>query len=72
MKINLEAEALRLVLECVLAGHPNPRLALTQIDGLIAEMQVNAENSPQLQAADPLRLAVEAVRATLAGTPARQ
>lgn len=65
MNPKIEAEALRMVLEAVLAGHPSPKLALTQIDALIAEMQVNAEESPQLQAADPLRVAVETVRASL-------
>lgn len=54
-----------MVLEVVLKGHPNRRLALTQIDSLIAEMQVNAEDSLQLQAADPLGEAVEEIRARL-------
>ncbi len=65
MNLATEIEALRTVLEAVMDGHPDPELALAQVDGLIAEMQVNAENSPQLQAADPLREAVEQIRANL-------
>ena len=60
-----EIEALKIVLGVVMDGNLNRKLALTQIEGLIAEMQVNAENSKQLQAADPLREAIEAVRASL-------
>ncbi|MGV8822993.1 hypothetical protein [Methylibium petroleiphilum] len=65
MRLETRVQALEFVLACVLDGHPNRRLALTQIDGLIAEMQVNAETSMQLQVADPLRRAVEAIRAEL-------
>jgi len=46
-------------------GHPDPELAVAQVDALIAEMRANAANSTQLQAADPLRVAVENIRATL-------
>ncbi|CAN7189673.1 hypothetical protein [Acidovorax sp. LjRoot117] len=60
-----QIEALMLVLQTIVDGHPRPALVLAQVDGLIAEMQVNAENSLQLQAADPLREAVEQVRANL-------
>lgn len=65
MELSVEIEALRMVLETVMDGHPRPALALAQVDGLIAEMQVNAEGSAQLQASDPLRVAVEHIRATL-------
>lgn len=60
-----QIEALMLVLQTIVDGHPRPALVLAQVDGLIAEMQVNAESSPQLQAADPLREAVEQVKANL-------
>lgn len=65
MNPRTEADALKMILDLIIEKHPNRRHVLTQIDGLIAEMQVNAEGSPQLQAADPLRRAVEAFRATL-------
>lgn len=65
MNPNNEIQALRMILEVVMEGHPHRKLALTQIDGLIAEMQVNCEGSAQLQAADPLREAVEKIRAEM-------
>ncbi|KQO38109.1 hypothetical protein ASF19_20255 [Acidovorax sp. Leaf84] len=65
MKSGIQIEALMLVLQTIVDGHPRPALVLAQVDGLIAEMQVNAENSPQLQAADPLREAVEQIKANL-------
>lgn len=61
----IEIEALMMVLHTVMDGHPRPALALAQVDALIAEMRANAANSTQLQAADPLRVAVESVRAIL-------
>lgn len=60
-----EIEALMMVLQTVMDGHPDPELAVAQVDALIAEMRANAANSTQLQAADPLRVAVESVRAIL-------
>jgi len=60
-----EIEALMMVLQTVMDGHPDPDLAVAQVDALIAEMQANAANSTQPQAADPLRVAVENIRATL-------
>lgn len=65
MDLSTEIEALRMVLETVMDGHPDPDLAVAQVDALIAEMRANAEGSAQLQAADPLRVAVESVRAIL-------
>ena len=65
MDLSTEIEALRMVLETVMDGHPDPDLAVAQVDALIAEMQANAANSTKLQAADPLRVAVENIRATL-------
>jgi hypothetical protein len=62
---NVQIEALQIVLAHLMAGHPSPRQALTQIDALIAEMQVNAETSPQFQAADPLTREVEEIRRRL-------
>lgn len=60
-----EIEALMMVLQTIMDGHPDPDLAVSQVDALIAEMRANAANSTQLQAADPLRVAVESVRAIL-------
>lgn len=60
-----EIEALMMVLQTIMDGHPDPDLALAQVDALIAEMRKNAAGSLQLQAADPLRVAVESVRAIL-------
>lgn len=65
MNLSTEIEALRMVLETVMDGHPDPDLALAQVDALIAEMRTNMARSLQLQAADPLRVAVENIRATL-------
>lgn len=65
MNLGTEIEALRTVLETVMDGHPDPELALAQVDALIAEMRKNMAGSLQLQAADPLRVAVENIRATL-------
>lgn len=65
MNLSTEIEALRMVLETVMDGHPAPELALAQVDALIAEMRTNMARSLQLQAADPLREAVENIRATL-------
>lgn len=65
MNLATEIEALRMVLETVMDGHPAPELALAQVDALIAEMRTNMARSLQLQAADPLREAVENIRATL-------
>lgn len=57
MNLSTEIEALRMVLETVMDGHPDPDLAVSQVDTLIAELALPAE--------DPLRLAVENIRATL-------
>lgn len=57
MNLSTEIEALRMVLETVMDGHPDPELAVAQVDALIAEMALPAE--------DPLREAVENIRATL-------
>ena len=65
MNYATEIEALRMVLETVMDGHPDPELAIAQVDALIAEMRTNMARSLQLQAADPLRIAVENIRATL-------
>lgn len=65
MNLGTEIEALRMVLETVMDGHPDPDLALAQVDALIAELRTNMAGSLQLQAADPLRVAVENIRATL-------
>lgn len=65
MSLSTEIEALRMVLETVMDGHPDPELAVAQVDALIAEMRKNMAGSLQLQAADPLRVAVEHIRATL-------
>ena len=65
MNLSTEIEALRMVLETVMDGHPDPELAIAQVDALIAEMRTNMARSLQLQAADPLRVAVENIRATL-------
>jgi hypothetical protein len=65
MNLSTEIEALRMVLEAVMDGHPDPELAIAQVDALIAEMRKNMAGSLQLQAADPLRVAVENIRATL-------
>lgn len=53
----IEIEALMMVLQTVMDGHPDPELAVAQVDALIAEMPEDA--------ADPLRAAVESVRAVL-------
>lgn len=65
MTQDTEIEALMMVLQTIMDGHPDPDLALAQVDALIAEMRQNAAGSLQLQAADPLRVAVESVRAIL-------
>ena len=65
MNLSTEIEALRMVLETVMDGHPDPDLAVAQVDDLIAELRKNMAGSLQLQAADPLRVAVENIRATL-------
>jgi len=65
MNLGTEIEALRMVLETVIDGHPDPELAIAQVDALIADMRKNMAGSLQLQAADPLRVAVENIRATL-------
>lgn len=57
MNLSTEIEALRMVLETVMDGHPDPELAVAQVDALIAEMALQAE--------DPLRVAAENIRATL-------
>ena len=57
MNYATEIEALRMVLETVMDGHPDPELAVAQVDALIAEMALPAE--------DPLLVAVENIRATL-------
>lgn len=57
MNLSTEIEALRMVLETVVDGHPDPEMAVAQVDALIAEMALPVE--------DPLRLAVENIRATL-------
>lgn len=57
MNLSTEIEALRMVLETVMDGHPDPELAAAQVDALIAEMALPAE--------DPLRVAAENIRATL-------
>lgn len=65
MNLSTEIEALRMVLETVMDGHPDHELAVAQVDALIAEMRKNMVGSLQLQAADPLRVAVENIRTTL-------
>lgn len=60
-----EIEALMMVLQTIMDGHPDPDLAVAQVDALIEEMRANAAHSTQLQVADPLRVAVESVRAVL-------
>lgn len=65
MNLGTEIEAVRMVLETVMDGHPDPDLAGAQVDALIAEMRKNMAESLQLQAADPLRVAVENIRATM-------
>ncbi|EWS54822.1 hypothetical protein X551_02378 [Methylibium sp. T29] len=70
MRPEAQIDAYRFVLEAIFDGHPNKRMALAHVDGLIAEMQVNAESSIQLQVADPLRRAVESIRADLAARAA--
>ena len=57
MNLGTEIEALRMVLETVMDGHPDPELAIAKVDALIAEMALPVE--------DPLRVAVEDIRATL-------
>lgn len=57
MNLGTEIEALRTVLETVMDGHPDPELAVAQVDALIAELALPAE--------DPLRVTVENIRATL-------
>lgn len=57
MNLSIEIEALRMVLETVMDGHPDPELAVAQVDALIAEMALPADDS--------LRVAVENIRATL-------
>lgn len=57
MNLGTEIEALRMVLETVMDGHPDHELAVAQVDALIAEMAIPA--------GDPLREAVENIRATL-------
>ena len=57
--------ALKLLLQCVIDASPHRRQILTEIDRVIAGMQVSAEASPQPQAAEPLRIAVEAFRCGL-------
>lgn len=52
-----EIEALRTVLDTVMDGHPAPELALAQVDALIAELRLDVD--------DPLRVALESLRATL-------
>lgn len=53
----IEIEALMMVLQTVMDGHPNPELAVAQVDALIADLK--------LDTTDPLRVAVEHIRATL-------
>jgi len=48
-----EVEALRMILAAIMAGHPRPPLAIAQIRGLIAAVQVHAEMDPL---ADDLQL----------------
>ena len=57
MDLSTELEALRTVLETVMDGHPDPELALAQVDALIAGLK--------LDASDPLQMALESLRATL-------
>lgn len=57
MDLSTELEALRTVLETVMDGHPDPELAIAQVDALIAGLNLGE--------ADPLRVAVENIRATL-------
>jgi len=52
-----EIEALMMVLQTIMDGHPDPELAVAQVDALIAEMPEDA--------ADPLRQAVASVREIL-------
>lgn len=57
-----QIEALMLVLQTIVDGHPRPAMVLAQVDGLIAEMQVQEEAGQDVAA---LREAVEQVRANL-------
>ena len=41
-------EAYKLTLNSVIQGHPDKALALAQIDGLIAQLQVNEDGSVDL------------------------
>lgn len=60
--LEVEVAALRIVLAALMVVHPRPALALSQINGLIADMDVTAEHSPALQAAVPLRQAAVKAR----------
>lgn len=52
-----EIEALLTALHTVMDGHPDPDLAVAQVDALIAGLN--------LDTADPLRVALGDIRATL-------
>lgn len=63
--LQLEANSLRLILDCVLDGHPDMALALLQIDQIITDLQVHANRSVELQRNDPLVDCMQRIRASL-------
>lgn len=58
----VEIEALMTVLHAVVDGHPRPALLLAQVEGLIAELQVQAEAG---QDTGELAAAIEQVKQVL-------
>lgn len=62
MTDSTQIEALMTVLHTIVDGHPRPALVLAQVDGLIAEMQVQEEEGQDVAA---LREAVEQVKQVL-------
>ncbi|WP_313571062.1 hypothetical protein [Comamonas terrigena] len=61
----LEANSLRLLLDCVLDGHPDVALALLQIDQMICSLKTHADTSVELQKSDPLVDCIQRIRASL-------
>lgn len=57
-----QVEALMTVLQAVVDGHPRPALVLAQVDGVIAQLQVQEEEGQDVAA---LREAVEQVKQVL-------
>lgn len=57
-----QVEALMTVLHVIVDGHPRPALVLAQVDGLIAQLQVQEEEGQDVAA---LREAVEEIKAAL-------